>query len=82
VGDEGEQRIARARLRREVAAEVIAWCYRQRRGDLARPYLAVELHETHARHARQLGRPELAERAEQRYQRALARIRRQDVDTR
>jgi hypothetical protein len=74
MGGEGEQRIRRARLRREIAAEVISWCRRHRQGALADPYLALELHEAHARHSRELGRPELAERAERRYERAVGRI--------
>jgi hypothetical protein len=66
------RQLERARLRQEIAAEVIEWC---RRGSLEdRPFdraLALELHELHIRHSRELGRHQIAERAEARYARAL-----------
>lgn len=41
--------------------------------DPGAPALALTLHNIHARHARELGEHEIAERAEERYGRALRR---------
>ena len=74
-----ESRIERARLRKTIAAEVIDICRRlmrnsrtsERRDQTA---AALELHDAHARHSRDLGAPEMAERAEERYDRTLMRV--------
>lgn len=67
------QRIARARTRQNVAAEVLALCQRLR-GRVSDRGSALELHDMHARHSRELGRHDDAERAEARFDRELNRI--------
>jgi len=65
--------IARARLRQAIAAAVIAWCRDFPKGGAAVRRLALDLHEAHARHARELGYHEIAEKAEARFERARER---------
>jgi hypothetical protein len=67
------QRIARARTRQHVAAEVLALCKRLR-GRMFDRGAALEVHDMHARHSRQLGRHDDAERAEERFDRELNRV--------
>jgi hypothetical protein len=64
---ETERRIGRARLRQRIAGEVIDWCGRVATSS------ALELHDLHARHARELGNHPMAELAERRYDRELGR---------
>jgi hypothetical protein len=67
-------RISRARLRQEIAADTVALCRRitgMERPDAA---TALSLHDTHARHARELGLHAAAERAEARFDRELDRL--------
>lgn len=76
--DDSDARIKRARLRKTIAAEVIEICRRLARdpGRAERQdptAAALELHEAHARHSRDLGESEMAERAEERYDRTLNR---------
>lgn len=76
--DDSRGRIERARLRKTIAAEVIDLCRRLARNPRTndrrdQTALAVELHDAHVRHSRDLGEPETAERAEERYDRALER---------
>jgi hypothetical protein len=68
-----EALVARARLRQAIAAEVIAWCRDYPNSDAFGRLLALDLHEAHARHARELGYHEIAEKAEARYERARTR---------
>jgi hypothetical protein len=78
VEDDSHARIERARLRKKIAAEVVAVCRRlagvprtaERQDQTA---AALELHDAHVRHSRDLGEPETAELAEKRYDRALER---------
>jgi hypothetical protein len=67
-------RIARAQFRQQIAIDTVAIC--RRICERARPDAATALllHDTHARHARELGRHETAERAEERFDRELARL--------
>ena len=78
--DGPDARIKRARLRKKIAAEVIDIC----RGLARNPRTAnreeqtaaaLHLHDAHVRHSQDLGQTETAERAEDRYARALNRLR-------
>lgn len=78
MNDDPQARIERARLRKRIAAEAISICRRLRlsQGTAARrdqTALAVELHDAHVRHSRDLDRHRDAELAEGRYDRALDR---------
>ena len=75
---EPERRIARAQLRQKIAAEVVEWCRSIAEAESAvdtreLTATALELHDLHARHARELGDHRLAELAEERYDRELDR---------
>jgi hypothetical protein len=65
-----ESRIDHARLRQRIAAEVIELCRRITRRN---PGAALQLHDAHARHSRQLERHDIADLAEERYDRELNR---------
>jgi hypothetical protein len=67
-------RIVQSRLRQQIAADTVALC-RQITGN-GRPdaATALSLHDAHARHARELGRHAMAERAEERFDRELHRL--------
>jgi hypothetical protein len=71
------QKIDRARLRQRVAQEVIAWCRRTTSGrqvdERERTATALQLHDVHARHARERGDETTAAKAEERYDRELNR---------
>lgn len=78
VEDGPQRRIERARLRKRIAAEVIGICRRlglsPRTADRRdQTVLALELHDAHVRHSRDLGQPDMAEQAEKRYDQALER---------
>ncbi len=76
--EQPDSRIKRARLRKKIAAEVIDVCRRlmlnprtaERRDQTA---AALELHDAHARHSRELGETQNVDRAEERYDRTLNR---------
>jgi hypothetical protein len=75
-----DQKIDRARLRQRVAQEVITWCRRAtggglvaQRDDPTRTATALQLHDLHARHARERGDEATAAKAEERYDRELER---------
>ena len=79
--DATTKRIDRARNREKIAGEVIAFCQRVRELAFDRG-AALTLHDLHARHSRELGQHEMAERAEERFDRELNRLthRRPDRD--
>jgi hypothetical protein len=60
-------------LRQAIAAEVLAWCHAFPTRDAFVWLRALDLHEAHARHARELGYHEIAEKAEARLERARTR---------
>lgn len=76
--EDPDARIKRARLRKKIAGEVIDICRRLARNPRTaerhdQTAAALELHDAHARHARDLGETENADQAEERYDRALNR---------
>lgn len=76
--EEPDSRIKRARLRKQIAAEVIDICRRLTRNPRTaeredQTAAALQLHDAHARHSRELGETQNADRAEERYDRALNR---------
>lgn len=71
-------RIERARLRKKIAAEVIELCRGLARNPRSadreeQAAAALQLHDAHVRHSHDLGQTRTAERAEDRYERALKR---------
>jgi hypothetical protein len=81
MATERAKRLTKAKLRQQVAAETIAWCQRLHdrafarwAGESDRRAAALEIHDLHARHSRELGRTDMAERAEERFDRELNRI--------
>jgi hypothetical protein len=69
-----DARIARARFRQQLASDTVALCRRICEREWPDTGTALLLHDTHARHARELGRHDTAERAEERFDRELARL--------
>jgi hypothetical protein len=79
---EASESIDRAGLRQRAAQEVLDWCrraidggkLRTQRGDRERrTAAALQLHDLHARHAREQGDDATAAKAEERYDHALQR---------
>lgn len=68
------RRLAHRSRRQQIAADTVSLCRRIAATGRPDTTTALSLHDAHARHARELGRHDTAELAEERFDRELERL--------